>query len=132
VAELTKRIQRAILQHAPDLLLVIDPAAGDQDDGAVAAAAGAAASRTGLPVLARTAAGARGAWVIDLGADAEAARAIQRSAAAAHASQSEALPQILDRLAGPEHIRWLVPCSQAPSAMKECAVASARGSSPTV
>ena len=112
VAELTERIQRAMLQHAPDLLLVIDPATGDQDDGAVAAAAGAAASRAGLPVLARTAAGARGAWVIDLGPDAETARAIQRSAAAAHASQSEELPLVLAGLADRDHLRWLVPRSR--------------------
>jgi len=64
--------------------------------------------------VARTVAGARGAWMIDLGADAETARAIQRSAAAAHASQSAALPRLLPRLAGPDRLRWLVPRGQRP------------------
>jgi len=50
--------------------------------------------------------------MIDLGADAETARAIQRSAAAAHTSQSEALPLVLARLAGQDHLRWLVPPSR--------------------
>jgi len=36
--------------------------------------------------------------MIDLGADAATARAIQKSAAAAHASQSQALPQLVRRL----------------------------------
>ena len=74
-----------------------------------AAATGAAARQAGAPVVASTVADARGAWMIDLGADAETARAIQRSAAAAHASQSEALPLVLARLAGQDHLRWLVP-----------------------
>ena len=74
----------------------------------VAATTGAAASQAGVPVAACTVADARGAWMIDLGADAETARAIQRSAAA-HASQSEALPLVLARLAGQDYLRWLVP-----------------------
>lgn len=108
-AELTERIRRAIREHAPDLLLVIDPAAGDPDGTVVAAATGAAASQAGVPVVACTVADARGAWLINLGADAETARAIQRSATAAHASQSEALPLVLARLAAQDYLRWLVP-----------------------
>jgi LmbE family N-acetylglucosaminyl deacetylase len=111
-AELTERIRRAIREHAPDLLLVIDPAAGDPDGTVVAAATGAAASQAGVPVVACTVADARGAWMIDLGADAETARAIRRSAAAAHASQSEELPLVLARLAGQDYLRWLVPASR--------------------
>jgi N-acetylglucosamine malate deacetylase 2 len=114
-AELSERIGRAIREHAADLLLVIDPAAGDaaMDDAAVAAAACVAAQRAGVPVLARTGPPGRipGAWVIDLGPDAGTARAIQKAAAAAHESQSAALPALirrLDRLDGREHLRWLV------------------------
>jgi LmbE family N-acetylglucosaminyl deacetylase len=109
-AELTGRIRRAIGEHAADLLLVTDPAAGNPDDSAVAAAACAAAGQAGVPVLARTMAGARGAWPVDLGADAATARAIQKSAAAAHESQSPALPRLvrhLDLLGSREHLRWL-------------------------
>ena len=109
IAELTERIQRAIREHAPDLLLVIDPVAGDLDDTVVAIATSTAARQEGLPAVASTVAGARCAWLIDLGAGAETARAIQRSAVAAHASQSAALPLVLARLAGPDHLRWLVP-----------------------
>ena len=49
--------------------------------------------------------------MIDLGGDA-AARAIQKAAAAAHASQSQALPELIcrvDLLGGGEQLRWLVP-----------------------
>ncbi len=52
----------------------------------------------------------RGAWTLDLGADTETARAIQKSAAAAHASQSDALPALigrLDLLGSGETLRWL-------------------------
>jgi hypothetical protein len=48
--------------------------------------------------------------MIDLGPDAATARAIQKAAAAAHESQSAALPQLirrLDLLDGQEHLRWL-------------------------
>lgn len=140
-AELGERIGRAIREHAADLLLVIDPAAGDADDdgsamddaavdtgdaavaavavadggddAAVAAVACAAARRARVPVLARTGPPGRvpGAWVIDLGPDAGTARAIQKAAAAAHESQSAALPALirrLDLLGGQEHLRWLV------------------------
>ena len=108
--ELAERIGRAIRQHATDLLLVIDPAAVDQEDMAVAAAACAAATRAGVPVLAHTTWGVPDAWMIDLGPDAATARAIQKAAAAAHESQSAALPQLirrLDLLDGQEHLRWL-------------------------
>jgi LmbE family N-acetylglucosaminyl deacetylase len=110
--QLAWRIGRAIRQYASDLLLVIDPAAGNIDDTAMAAAACAAARQAGVPALARTARGVRGAWMIDLGGDAATARAIQKSAAAVHASQSEALPRLvrrLDLLDGWEYLRWLVP-----------------------
>ena len=124
-AELRDRIGRAIREHAADLLLVIDPAAGDADDdgaamddaatddAAVAAAACTAAQRAGVPVLARAGPPGRvpGAWVIDLGSDAGTARIIQKAAVAAHESQSPALPELirrLDRLDSREHLRWLV------------------------
>lgn len=109
ITELTERVRRAIRQHAPDLLLVIDPVAGDPDDTVAAIATSTAARQAGLPVVACTVADARGAWMIGLGADAETARAIQRSAAAAHASQSEALPLVLAGLADQDYLRWLVP-----------------------
>jgi N-acetylglucosamine malate deacetylase 2 len=122
MAELTERVRRAIHEHAADLLLVIDPAAGDPDDTAVATAACAAARQAGVPVAARTGPGARGGWMIDLGAEAETARAIQKSAVAAHASQSEALPQLtrrLDQLPGRERLRWLVSPHRTPGHDKE-------------
>src|SRR5262249_41019326 len=112
VADRADHVRRAIGEHAPGLLLVFAPAAGDPDDTAVAAATCTAARQAGVPAVARTVPAAQGAWVIDLGAEAAAARAIQRSAAAAHASQSAALPQLkcrLDSLDGREHLRWLVP-----------------------
>jgi N-acetylglucosamine malate deacetylase 2 len=108
VAELADRVRRASRWHSADLLLVIDPETGDLDDIAVAAAARLA----GVPVVARTVPGADGAWMIDLGGDAAAARAIQKAAAAAHASQSQALPELIGRvdlLGGGEQLRWLVP-----------------------
>jgi LmbE family N-acetylglucosaminyl deacetylase len=110
-AELTERVWRVIRQHSADLLLVIDPMVGGPDEAAVAAATCAAAARAGVPVAACTRPAGRGAWAIDLGNDASVARAIQKAAAAAHASQAEALAQLvrrLDRLDGREHLRWLV------------------------
>jgi N-acetylglucosamine malate deacetylase 2 len=124
-ADLTERVRRAIIQYTADLLLVIDPA-GDPDGTAVAMAACAAAHQAGLPVVARTVAaptvaartvavrpvaGGDGAWTIDLGGEAATARAIQKAAAAAHASQSAALPELadrLDRLDSRERLRWLI------------------------
>ena len=46
-AQLTERVRRAIRQHSPDLLVVIDPEVGDPDDVAVAMAACAAARQEG-------------------------------------------------------------------------------------
>jgi N-acetylglucosamine malate deacetylase 2 len=111
VADLTGRVRRAIRQQSPDLVVVIAPEAGDKGDAAVARAAIAAAARAGVPVLAHTTPGTTGAWAVDLGADAPTARAIQRAAAAAHTSQSEALPRLmrrLDLLDGREAVRWLL------------------------
>lgn len=112
VADLTEVVRHAIRRHSADLLLVIAPEVGDPDDTAVALAACAAARQAGIRVVARTEPGARGSWMIDLGADAATARAIQKSAAAAHQSQSQALPELirrLDLLGGREPLRWLVP-----------------------
>ena len=110
-AQLTERVRRAIRQHSPDLLVVIDPEVGDPDDVAVAMAACAAARQEGRPAVAHTGPGVEGAWTIELGADAATARAIQKTVAAAHASQSQALPELmrrLEQLDGREHVRWLV------------------------
>jgi LmbE family N-acetylglucosaminyl deacetylase len=110
-ADLTDRIHRAIRDQSADVLLVIAPEAGDRDDTAVARAATAAAARAAIPAVARTAPGAPGAWTIVLGPDAATARAIQKSAAAAHTSQSAALPALIRRLDQPdgqETLRWLL------------------------
>jgi len=64
----------------------------------------------GVPVVASTRPHALGAWLIDLG-DAPTARAIQRAAVAAHASQSAILPGLLRRVAMPdghEAVRWVL------------------------
>ena len=127
VPELTERVRRAIRWHAPDLLLVVDPAsAGDPEDACAANAACLAAGPVGLPVLARSRPGGCGGWVIELGADAAAARAIQRCAAGAHLSQSAAGPQVLrrlDLLDSRERLRWLIlptPDSRAGVAARAC------------
>ena len=108
---LAERVRRAVREEAPDLLLVVDAAtAGDPDDAWVAKAACLAAGSAGVPVLARTLPGASG-WPVELGAEAAAARAVQRCAAGAHVSQSEAGPMVrrcLDLLGGREQLRWLV------------------------
>ena len=113
VTELTERVRRAIGAYQPDLLLVVDPAAaGDPDDARVAKAACLAAEACGLPVVARTEPGTRRSWMIDLGADAAAARALQQCAAQAHVSQAAARPELLrrlGRLGRRELLRWLVP-----------------------
>ena len=111
-AELTERVRRAIRQHATDLLLVIDPATADPDDAAVARAVCAAAEQTGVPALARMPRAARSGWHVDLGTDAAAARAVQRAALAAHASQARAWPcaqRRIDRQDDREQLRSLVP-----------------------
>jgi N-acetylglucosamine malate deacetylase 2 len=108
---LTERVGRAIREHGADLLLVADPA-GSRDDARVAAAACRAARQTGVPVIAHAVPGPRYSWPLDLGAETAAARAIQRSAAAAHASQSQAMTEVrhrLDYLGGREHLCWLMP-----------------------
>jgi N-acetylglucosamine malate deacetylase 2 len=108
--ELTERIRREVRRQAPDVLLVVDPAAGSRDDAAVAAAARCAAQLDDLPVLARSLPESRGGWLADLGPQAADARAVQRSAVAAHVSQSEALPRVqhsLGLLDGHERLRWL-------------------------
>jgi N-acetylglucosamine malate deacetylase 2 len=132
LAELTELVQREIRRHAPDLLLVVDPVAtgpggavpagdvpddallisDDSDAAVVARAVRSAAGQAGLPVVARTRPGTRGARHIGLGPDPAAARAAQRSAVAAYRSQSQALPEVERRLAlldGHETLRWLVP-----------------------
>jgi N-acetylglucosamine malate deacetylase 2 len=111
-AELTERVRRAIRGHAADLLLVLDPAGGGPDDAAVARAVCAAAEQTGVPALARMPRAARSGWHVDLGADAAAARAVQRAALAAHASQAQGLPRAqrrMDRQDDREQMHWLVP-----------------------
>jgi len=115
--ELTKRISRAIRERSADMLLVVAPEIGDCADAAVAVAAIAAAAAAGLPAVGSTQLDARGAWTVDLGVDTETARAIQKSAAAAHASQSEVLPALirrLDRLGSAETLRWLLFPQQIP------------------
>jgi LmbE family N-acetylglucosaminyl deacetylase len=109
-AELAERIGRAIRERSADLVLVVAPEDGDRADAAVARAAAEAAAAARVPAIAHTRSGTAGAWTLDLGADTETARAIQKSAAAAHASQSEALPALigrLDLLGGGETLRWL-------------------------
>jgi N-acetylglucosamine malate deacetylase 2 len=109
-AELAGRIGRAIHDRDADLLLVVAPEAGDRADAAVARAAEAAAAAAGIPAVASTRWGAGPGWTLDLGVDTEIARAIQKSAAAAHASQSEILPALirrLDLLGSGETLRWL-------------------------
>jgi N-acetylglucosamine malate deacetylase 2 len=109
-ADLAERIGRAVRQYAPDLLLVVAPEAGDRADMAVARAATAAAARAGLPVVARTRPDAPGAWTVSLGENAEITRAVQHSAIAAHGSQSELLPAVIERLdllEDEEALRWL-------------------------
>jgi N-acetylglucosamine malate deacetylase 2 len=109
-AELAEQIGRSIRERSADMLLVVAPEAGDRADAAVARAAQAAAAAAGVAVVASTRPGTRGAWTLDLGADTDTARAIQKSAAAAHASQSEALPALigrLDLLGSGETMRWL-------------------------
>ena len=110
MAELTERVWRVIRQQPVDLLLVIDPETGGPDERAVAGATCAAALRAGLPVVASTRPASDDAWEINLGPDAPMARAIQKAAAAAHASQADALPGLVRRLdlrRGREYLRWL-------------------------
>jgi N-acetylglucosamine malate deacetylase 2 len=108
--QLTGRVSREVRRQAPDLLLVIDPDDGSPDEVAVAAAAQRAGQRAGLPVLARCLPGGRSGWLADLGPHAAAARAAQRAAASAHASQSDGLAGMQCRLGlldEQERLRWL-------------------------
>lgn len=116
-AELAERIQRAVSEYAADLMLVVAPETGDIGDAAVARAATAASLQAGVPLAARTRPGVHGSWVLDLGPEAEIARLIQKSAIAAHATQSEALPALisrLDQLGNVETLRWLVSPARVP------------------
>ncbi|HUB39511.1 MAG TPA: PIG-L family deacetylase [Streptosporangiaceae bacterium] len=120
--ELTERVRRAITEHAPDLILVLDPVAGDCDDARVARAVSLAARPAGVAVAGRTMPGARDGWLVELGGEADVAREVQRAAARAHASQSEVLPRELrrlDSLGGQEQLRWLVPAAIRPPAPRE-------------
>jgi N-acetylglucosamine malate deacetylase 2 len=117
-SELAERIERAIIECSAGLVLVVAPETGDIADAAVARAATAAALLARVPVAARTRPGVSGAWTVDLGADAEMARAIQKSAAAAHTSQADALPALierLDRLGRTETVRWLLSPARVPA-----------------
>jgi N-acetylglucosamine malate deacetylase 2 len=112
LTDLTERVHRAIRLHSPDLLLVVEPADADADSAMAAMAACAAADQAGLPVVARTLPAADGSWQVSLGAESAAARAAQRSAAAAHRSQSDGMPDLmwqLDLLGSEESLRWVVP-----------------------
>jgi len=115
--DLAGRIKQAAAEYSADLILVIAPETGDIADAAVARAAIAAALQAGMPTVARTRAGVSGSWLLDLGTDAETARAIQKSAVAAHATQAEALPDLisqLDKLGPLESVRWLVSPGRVP------------------
>ena len=116
-SDLAERILQAAGEYSADLVLTLAPETGDIGDAAVARAATAAALQAGVPLAGRTRPGVSGAWMLHLGADAELARAIQRSAAAAHATQAEALPELLsrvDQLDSVEALRWLVSPARVP------------------
>jgi N-acetylglucosamine malate deacetylase 2 len=116
-SDLAGRIKQAVRDYSADQLLVVAPEIGDIGDSAVARAATAAALAAGIPLAARTRPGVSGSWMLDLGADAEVARAIQKSAAAAHATQAESLPELisrLDQLGSVETMRWLVSPARVP------------------
>jgi N-acetylglucosamine malate deacetylase 2 len=117
MSDLTARVERAIAEYSPDLVLVLDPATGNCDDAQAARAACLGAESAGVPVAARTIHGAHGSWQVELGEQTDAVRAVQRSAARAHASQSEVLPELLarlDSLGSHEQLRWLLPPTIAP------------------
>jgi N-acetylglucosamine malate deacetylase 2 len=112
--ELAELVGREIRRHTAGLVIVIDPVAGHADDAVVAGAAGAAAAQAQVPIVARTALGNGGGRVVTLGTDAEAARAWQRSAMAAHTSQAAALPELerrLELLGDGETLRWMAPAA---------------------
>ena len=112
ISGLTERVGRAVAEQSADLVLVTDPAESGLDEAVVAMAACAAAEEARLPALARTLSAVRGGWQVDLGPEAAQARAVQRSAVAAHASQSDGLADLTLRLrllGRTEWLRWLVP-----------------------
>lgn len=116
--EVARRIQQSVSEYSADLVLVVAPETGDIGDAAVARAATATALQAGVPLAGRTSPGVAGAWTLDLGTDAETARAIQKAAVAAHATQADALPELitrLDRLDGVETLRWLVSPARVPA-----------------
>jgi len=67
MSALTGRVERAIGEHGPDLLLIPDPVDAGPDDARLAQATCLAARRAGLPVAARTLPGAVNSWPLDLG-----------------------------------------------------------------
>jgi N-acetylglucosamine malate deacetylase 2 len=108
---LADRVSRAITDQCADLLVVSEPAESGLDEAVVAMAAVAAARQARVPAVARTVSTVRGGWQVDLGGHAAEARAAQRSAVAAHASQSGALADLAFRLrllGRSEWLRWLV------------------------
>jgi LmbE family N-acetylglucosaminyl deacetylase len=112
LSTLIERVSRAITEQSADLVLVTDPAESGLDDAVVAMAACAAAEAARVPTLCRTLSAVRGGWQVDLGDGAAQARAAQRSAVAAHASQSDGLADLTFRLrllGRSEWLRWLVP-----------------------
>ena len=116
-SELAARIEHAISKYSAELVLVTAPETGGIGDSAVARAATVAALQAGVPLAARTRPGVLGASLLELGAEAEVARAIQKSAATAHSSQSAALPGVisrLDELGSVEALRWLVSPARVP------------------
>ena len=117
--ELTELVGREIRRHGADLVIILDPATVDSgdldsDSTVVAGAARAAAGQAGLPTVVRMTLGAGGGRMVTLGPEAPMARAVQRSAAAAHSSQAEALPDVerrLNLLGDREMLRWLAPAA---------------------
>jgi len=112
--ELAELVGREIRRHAADLVIIIDPATDDSDEAVVAGAVRAAAAQAGVPTVVRMTLGTGAGRVITLGPEARAARTVQRSAAAAHSSQAEALPEVERRLTlmgDHEMVRWLAPAA---------------------
>jgi N-acetylglucosamine malate deacetylase 2 len=112
--ELAELVGREIRRHGADLVIITDPATDDSDEAVVAGAARAAAAQAGVPAVVRMALGTGTGRVITLGPEAPVARAVQRSAAAAHSSQAEALPEVERRLTlmgDHETLRWLAPAA---------------------
>jgi LmbE family N-acetylglucosaminyl deacetylase len=122
--ELTELVGREIRRHAADLVVIIDPVPDGSDDTrsddtvsddtVVAGAARAAAAQAGVPTVARMTLGTGTGRLVPLGPEATVARAVQRSAAAAHSSQAEAMPEVerrLSALGDGEMLRWLAPAA---------------------